>query len=139
MERLERRYDVKELPETAQMSLFLAAQGLKEDVVQWADRIVQLALKAYPEMSDRQVYQQAILRFCQECSDKDAGHYALTSRPISMEEALNKVRCYQQSDRVMYGRKKEVRNVITVGKRDTSLKIVLIKLKEYPKWVKRRI
>ena len=58
------------------------------------------------------MYKQAVLRFCQGCLDKGAGHYALTCKPATMEEAVDKVGWYQHTDAVMYGKsRKEVRNV----------------------------
>ena len=52
------------------------------------------------------------MRFCQGCLDKEAGHYALTARPTDMEDAVNKVRWFQHTNRVMYGKsRKEIKEV----------------------------
>ena len=116
MERLERRFDIRDLPETTQMLFSYASQGNKESVVEWATRVIQLATRAFPDMPDNQIYKQAILRFCQGCLDKGAGYYALTCKPATMEEAGDKVRWYQHTDTVMYGKsRKEVRNVKIEG------------------------
>ena len=112
MDRLEKRFDMKDLPETTQMYFAYASQSQRESVIEWADRVVQLAMKAFPDLTDRQIYKQAIVRFCQGCLDKEAGHYALTARPNDMEDALNKVRWFQHTNRVMYGKsRKEIKEV----------------------------
>ena len=81
-------------------------------MIEWADRIVKLAMKTFPNLTDRQIYKQAIVRFWQGCLDKEAGHYALTARPTDMEDALNKVRWFLHTNRVMYGKsKKEIKEV----------------------------
>ncbi len=112
LDRMGRRFQLKELPETAQMYFSLAAQNPKESLVEWADRVVSLAMTAFPDMSDVQIYRQAILRFCQGCLDKRAGHYAINQRPMTMDDALDKVRWFQHTDKLMNERpRRDVRAV----------------------------
>ncbi len=113
LDRLERRFDLKELPETAQVYFQYASQHPKESLVDWADRVVSLAMKAYPDLTDNQIYRQAILRVCQGCSDRGAGHYAINMRPATMEDTVDKIRWFQHTDKVMNERPRhEVRSVV---------------------------
>lgn len=112
---LERRFDLKELPESAQMHFSYASQNPKESLVEWADRVVSLALKAYPDMADKHIYRQAILRFCQGCSDNRAGHYAINARPETLEEAVDKVRWFQATEKMMDDRpRRNARSMATL-------------------------
>ncbi len=99
IDRLERRFDLKELPETAQVYFQYASQHPKESLVDWADRVVSLAMSAYPDLTDNQIYRQAILRVCQGCSDRRAGHYAINMRPVTLEDTLDKIRWFQHTDK----------------------------------------
>ncbi len=101
---LERRFDLKELPESAQMHFSYVSQYPKETLAEWADRVVTLALKAYPDMADAHIYRQAIMRFCQGCIDNRAGHYAINARPTTLEEAVDKVRWFQATEKMMNDR-----------------------------------
>lgn len=112
LEKLERRFDLKELPETAQVHFTYASQKAGETLGDWADRVVTLAISAYPDLTDGQIYRHSITRFCQGCADKRAGHYTINQRPATMEEALDKIRWFQHTDRIMNERKREVRSVV---------------------------
>ena len=103
LERMQKRFDLKELPETTQVKFSLATQGSKEPITEWADRVVTLATMAYPDLTDKQIYKQAILRFCQGCRDKQAGHYAVNQRPSSMEVAVDRVQWYKHTEQIMVG------------------------------------
>ena len=68
--KLERRFGVRELPETSQIEFQYARQGPEEDVLEWADRVSHMATLAYAALPDDFVEQQCIMRFCQGCMDK---------------------------------------------------------------------
>ncbi|MES9881761.1 MAG: zinc finger CCHC domain-containing protein [Sedimenticola sp.] len=112
LRKMEMRFDIRDLPETAQVYFSYASQSSKEDLIEWADRVFTMATRAYPDLSDNQIAKHAIFKFCQGCTDKAAGHYAVNLRPLTMEEAIDKIRWYQHTDRVMYGRgRREVKTV----------------------------
>lgn len=104
---LERRLDLKELPESAQMHFSYASQFPKETLVEWADRVLTLALKASPDMADAHIYRQAIMSFCQGCMDNRTGHYSINARPSTLEEALDKVRWFQATEKMMNDRPRQ--------------------------------
>ncbi len=96
------------------MHFAYAAQHTKEEsLVEWADRVVSLAFKAFPGLTDDAlVYRQAIMRFCQGCLDKRAGHYAINQRPSTMEDALDKVRWFQHTEKLMNERpRRDIRSM----------------------------
>ncbi len=120
LKKIERRFNIEDLPETAQMYFSYATQSAKENIVEWADRVVSMATKAYSDLTDAQIYRQAIFRFCQGLTDKAAGHYTINLRPRTMEEAIDKVRWYQHTDWMMYGRnKRDVKAMKTGDSYDT--------------------
>ena len=110
--RLAKRFDIKDLPETIQMHFTYATQHQKESLVEWSDRVVNMAMQAYPDLTDNQIYKQAVLRFCQGCLDKEAGLYAINQRPQSIKEAIDRVRWFQHTSQAVYGRsRKEIRSI----------------------------
>ena len=51
-----------------------------------------LAIPAFIDFSDEYRSREAIVKFCQGCSDKSAAKHACFERPATMEEALNLVK-----------------------------------------------
>lgn len=111
IEKFEKRFGYKELPETAQVQFQIARQQADENLEDWADRVLSLATKAFRDLPEDHMYQQAVLRLCQGVSDKEAGTAASNVRPKSIEEAIDKMRWFQHNQQAIYGRgpKREVR------------------------------
>ena len=63
-----------------------------------------IAFKAYPELTEAQIERQALMKFCQGCTDKAAGHFALSQWPRSLDSALEAVKRYQHTDQELYGK-----------------------------------
>lgn len=68
--KLKKRFGFKELTETAQVQSQNARQALEDCLGDWADRVLSLATKAFRNLTDDDMYQQAILRLCQVVADK---------------------------------------------------------------------
>jgi hypothetical protein len=49
-----------------------------------------LATRAFRELPEKHMYQQAVVRFCQGAADKEAGRYASNVRPNEIEEVIDK-------------------------------------------------
>ena len=79
--KLEKWFGFRELPETAQVQFNNARQTQDELLVDWADPVLSLATRAFRDLPETHMYQQAVVRLCQEASDKEAGSYASNSRP----------------------------------------------------------
>ena len=70
-------------------------QGSGESLHQWSDRVLTLATRAFLQLPD--VHAQAIPRLCYGAKDEDAGMYALDGQPKTVEEAVDRMQCYQHS------------------------------------------
>lgn len=106
MRKLEARFGAKELTETSRVRFQQAAQRAEESLEDWADRVLTLATPAFRGFHDEKYCrQEAISRFCQGCSDREAGKHACLERPKSMEEALNLVKHYQYITEAVEGKR----------------------------------
>ena len=53
-----------------------------------------------------------MLKFCQGCSDREAGQYAINSRLATIETAIDLVKWFQHTQRDIYGRsRREVKRI----------------------------
>ena len=86
MEKLEKRFDTRELPETLHARFSQSMQPPEEDLDDWADRVQTLANKAYKSMTEHHLT-KAIVRFCQRCNDKEAEQSACNIRPKTVDRA----------------------------------------------------
>ena len=61
------------------------------------------------------MYQQAVVRFCQEAADEESGSYTSNIRPQNIDEAIDKMWWHQHSHQGICGRppRKEVMQVST--------------------------
>ena len=100
--RLEKRFGTRELPETLYAKFSQAVQSQDEDLEDWADRIQTLAIKAFKGLPEQHMMKQAIVRFCQGCTDKEAGQAACNARPKSLDKALDHVRWFQYTHQAIY-------------------------------------
>lgn len=112
MQKLQKRFGYKEIPETAQLKLSSLMQGTEEIMEEWADRVFQLALRAYEGLPEHYMLNQAIKRICHGCKDKDAGQFAINQHPDNIEETIDHLKSFQYNHQAIYGKvKQEVRKV----------------------------
>lgn len=52
MQRLEKRFGFAEIPETAQIKLHRLIQKAEESIEEWADRVLQLASRAFQNLPE---------------------------------------------------------------------------------------
>ena len=93
----------------------------------WADRLLSLATKAFRHLPEDHASTQAILRFCQGCSDKEAGQHAATQRPTSMEDAIDKIKWYQHTVKAIYGHPVRKRENLSEYEDDTTKTVSVAK------------
>ena len=103
IQRLRKRFDYRDLPETSQLEFASARQTSKETVKDWANRVEDLAMLAFPELPSGYVQQQEVMRFCAGALDQEAGFHVLNRRPPCIGDALEMVQRYQLSHRLVYG------------------------------------
>lgn len=112
MQKLQKRFGYKEIPETAQLKLSSLMQGTEERMEEWADRVFQLALRAYEGLPEHYMLNQAIKRICHGCKDKDAGQFAINQHPDNLEETIDHLKSFQYNHQAIYDKvRKEVRKV----------------------------
>ena len=105
MKRLETRFGVKELTETSKAKFRQAFQKQDESLEDWADRVMTLATPAFVDLPEDHLKKEAIARFCQGCTDKEAAKHACFEQPETMEEALNLVKHHQYISQAVDGKK----------------------------------
>ena len=117
MKKLEARFGINELTETYCVEFQEAKQYPDESLEDWADRVLTLATSAFRNLPDSHWKQEAILKFCQGCIDRDAGKHACFEYPKSMQAALNAVKHYQYISQIVDGKNaRKYREDITVNK-----------------------
>ena len=105
MKKLETRFGVKELTETSKAKFRQAFQKQDESLEDWADRVMTLATPAFVDLPEDHLKREAIARFCQGCTDKEAAKHACFEQPETMEEALNLVKHHQYISQAVDGKK----------------------------------
>ena len=105
MKKLETRFGVKELTETSKAKFRQAFQKQDESLEDWADRVMTLATPAFVDLPENHLEKEAIARFCQGCTDKEAAKHACFEQPETMEEALNLVKHHQYISQAVDGKK----------------------------------
>ena len=104
MRRLEKRFGIKELAETAQARFQQATQASGESLEDWADRILTLATKAFKMLPEHYSSKQAVIRFCEGLLDREAGLHVGMDKPANIEQAINGIRWYQHLQQSVYGK-----------------------------------
>ena len=102
--RLEKRFGIKELAETAQERFRQATQASGESLEDWADRILTLATKAFKRLLEHYSSKQAVIRFCEGLLDRKAGLRVGMDKPANIEQAINSIRWYQHLQQSVYGK-----------------------------------
>ena len=105
MKKLETRFGVKELTETLKAKFRQTFQKQDESLEDWADRVMTLATPAFVDLPEDHLKKEAIARFCQGCTDKEAAKHACFEQPETMEEALNLVKHHQYISQAVDGKK----------------------------------
>lgn len=95
MQKSEKRFGYKEIPETAQLKINSLMQANGESLEDWADRVFQLALRAYEGLPEEHMLKQAIKRICHGCMDNEAGQYAVNQHPDTIEETIEYLKSFQ--------------------------------------------
>ena len=114
LNKLEKRFGGVPLPDTAQVQLANSKQKPEESIEDWADRVMQLSVRAFPDLPEEYMYQQAVKRICHGCIDKAAGQYVVNLNLDSVEMVVDKIKSFQFNHQSIYDKnpeKKEVREV----------------------------
>ena len=110
--KFERRFGLRELPETALISFNNAKQSPDESLDGWADRVLTLASSAFKQLPEDYTSQQVIIKFCHGCLDREAGEHVANMRPSSIDEALDRVKWAIYNHKLIFGKaRKDARSV----------------------------
>ncbi|XP_076101128.1 uncharacterized protein LOC143070916 [Mytilus galloprovincialis] len=113
VEKLHKRFSFKALPETARVQFNNARQAPEESLEDWANRVLSFATRAYRNLPDGYMYEQAVMRLCQGIENKQLGVQISNLEPQSIEEAIDKIRLFHHNTQAIYGKpnRREVRQV----------------------------
>ncbi|XP_071151702.1 uncharacterized protein [Mytilus edulis] len=113
VEKLHKRFGFKAPPETVQVQFNNARQAPEESLEDWADRVLSLSTRAFRNLPDDYMYEQAVMRLCQGIENKQLGVQISNLQPQSIEEAIDKIRLFQHNTQAIYGKpnRREVRQV----------------------------
>ena len=109
--RMELRFSHKDDPATVRMQFSNLRQMLDESLEDWGERVMTLAYQAFSGLDAAFVEHEMVNRFCAGLYDKDAAQFVMNSTPTSMEDALRRVRRYQENAISIYGNARKVRTV----------------------------
>ena len=110
--KLQTRFGPCELPEVSQMRFTYARQRTDATQTEWADRLLTLAMQAFPGLPEEHLQRQVILRFCQGSNSREAAQFAINSQPKTLDEALYRVRLFHCTQRTVYGKvRKDVKHL----------------------------
>jgi len=101
IEKLEKRFGLLDVPEMSMIQFQNCKQEKHASLVNWADRVLSLANKAFRELPETYMNKQATLRFCQGCYDMEAGQHACIQKPESMEAAIDTLKWYKHSKKAV--------------------------------------
>jgi hypothetical protein len=120
--KLEKRFEDVQLPDTAHVQLSNSKQKPDKSIEDWADRVLQLCVRAFPDLPEEYMYRQAIKRICHGCIDRKVGQYVVNLNLHSVELTIDKIKSYQFNHQSIYERgRKEVRELaVSQGSDSTS-------------------
>ena len=93
--RLGDRFGDVDLNAAARAKLNSATQKKDESLEDWADRVRDLAAKAFKKLPEEFLTEEAVQRFCEGMSDGDAGHNVILQEPKTLEQAVKRTRLFQ--------------------------------------------
>ncbi|KAK3108498.1 hypothetical protein FSP39_010796 [Pinctada imbricata] len=121
MTKLQKRFGCIPLPDTAQEQLNNSKQRYDESIEDWADRVLQLAVRAFPDLPEEHMTTQAIKRICHGCTDKEAGQHVINQNLDSVERVIDRLKSYQFHHKSIFsGSKKEIREIYVADSSESS-------------------
>ena len=79
-----------------------ANQKEEESLEDWADRVRELAAKAFKDLPNEYCCERAVQRFCEGMTDGEAGQYVFLGEPTSLEEAIKRTRLFQYTKKACH-------------------------------------
>jgi hypothetical protein len=102
---LTKRFGKKDPPTTARRQLSALQQGESEELDEFADKVIELALDAYVDATDNVIQDIAVDNFLKGCKDKPAAEFAMAKNPTSLRKAVEFVKTSVHNRKALYGNK----------------------------------
>ena len=85
---LKKRFERQQDPFIKRSEFLSLQQTHEESIEEWADRLLELGLEAFEQLSDESREEELVRRFAMGCSYKEAAQYVINTRPTNLEEAI---------------------------------------------------
>ena len=108
---LAERFGPQETPESAQLAFANSRQGPSESLMEFLERLRDLAHVAYPLGDEHFVQGQLVARLCTGLRDTEVGFQALAQHPMTVDAAVKAIRWIWHSHEAFYGRPKKPRSI----------------------------
>ena len=115
IEKLEKRYGLKDLPETLRSEFRSPSMRQKADesLEEWAERVQRVALEAFADLPEHYMNREIITKFCQCLADKEVAQYASDKNPRTIEEAMQTIKTHLYNNKAIFGNRKPIRQITT--------------------------
>ena len=102
------RFGRNDIPENLMAQFMTETQEPNESLEDWADRIGELGARAYPEFPIWKITSLSVTRFCQGCTDREAGYRVISGnqRPNSLENVVAAIKWQQLNYKAIFGSNK---------------------------------
>lgn len=113
VEKLEKRFGMKDLPETLRTEFRSSSMKQKpeESLEEWAERVQKMALEAFVDLPEHYMNREIVNKFCQCLADKDAAQVVSDKNPETIEDALQHVKRHVLNSKAIFGNRKQVRQL----------------------------
>ena len=120
VDKMNQRFGNKDLPYTIRRQLQDVRQNMDETLEEFAERVLEMATDGYYNAPEPVVETIAVDAFLKGCTDKKAVLFAMEKNPTTMDIAVQCVKSTIHNQRVVLGRKPEVKRVTFEEEEDDS-------------------
>jgi hypothetical protein len=117
---LTKRFGKKDPPTVARRQLSALHQVDAEELEEYADKVIELALDAYVDAPDNVLQDIAVDSFLKGCKDKAAAEIAMAKNPSTLRKAVEYVKTSVHNRKALYGPKAFSSRQVSFG-RATSI------------------
>ncbi|GFS09651.1 hypothetical protein ElyMa_001303500 [Elysia marginata] len=103
MRNMSGRFDRQQLQERAQLQFNNLYQPAGQSLVEWANTVSAVGAEAFRGLPEGYAQSQIVHRFGHGSADKDAGYQVSLSRPVSLDEAIERMRWHAHHKNAIFG------------------------------------
>ena len=112
LNKMKMRFGKKEMRATHELEFDNAKQGPQETNDAWYQRLMDIAMEAFPDSPDDHFRRVTVKKFCSGLNDRDAAMHCMNKEPDDLTKALEIIQRYQHTHHMIYGRRRDARQVI---------------------------